>query len=212
MSKAMSRSAFMGFVAAAAVTMVGAPVAFAQNMDLVVPRAYENFKRGTLHSLDPSTRGFVVVWDDLGRVKMKASDLVVKSTTSGSGNVSNSYSELQDGQVCDIHWYDYVDFLVAKTTPEVTAKAAAMVSSGARAEGIPGTEHQIRLFSMAGMVTKIDPAGATMTIVNPNSGEIIQVPQIRSADGQAALKTFQPGDAVTLVYSIQTALSVKIIR
>jgi hypothetical protein len=212
MWKSMSRSAFMGFAAAAAVTMVAAPVAFAQGMDLVVPRTYENFKRGTIHSLDPSTRGFVVVWEDLGRVKMKASDLVVKTTSSGAGNVSNAYAELQDGQICDIHWYDYVDFLVAKTTPDVTAKAAAMVQNGARAEGIPGTEHQIRLFSMAGMVTKTDIPGATMTIVNPNSGEIIQVPQVRSADGQAALKTFQPGDPVTLVYSIQTALSVKIIR
>jgi Cu/Ag efflux protein CusF len=208
----MSRSAFIGLAAAAALTMVGAPVAFAQGMDLVVPRAYENTKRGTIHSLDPSTRGLVVVWDDLGRVKLKASDLVVKTTSSGAGNVSNAYTELKEGQIVDIHWYDYVDFLLAKTTPDVTAKAAAMVANGARAEGIPGTEHQIRCFSMSGMVTKTDPAAATIALVNPQSGEVIQIPQIRSAEGQAALKTFQPGDMVTAVFSIQTALSVHIIR
>ena len=208
----MSRSAFIGLAAAAAVTMAAAPVAFAQNMDLVVPRSYENFKRGTIHSLDPSTRGLVVVWDDLGRVKLKASDLVVKTTSSGAGKPSNAYSELKEGQICDIHWYDYVDFMVAKTTPEVSAQAKAMVASGARAEGIPGSEHQIRLFEMDGMVTKTDPAAATVSVVNPNSGEIVQIPQIRSAAGQAALKTLKPGDMITTVFSIQTALSVQIIR
>jgi len=211
MSKSMCRSAFLGLAVAAAATMAVAPVAFAQNMDLVVPSAYENHKRGTIHSLDPSTRGVVVVWDDLGRVKLKASDLVVRTTT-GGGLPSNDYSQLKEGQICDFLWYDYVDFLLAKTTPEVTAKAAAMVAQGARAQGVPGSEHQIRLFSMSGMVTKTDPAAATIALVNPQSGEVIQIPQIRSADGQAALKTFQPGDMVTAVFSIQTALRIQIIR
>ncbi|MFI5000062.1 MAG: hypothetical protein ACHQK9_09300 [Reyranellales bacterium] len=187
-------------------------------MNLVVARGYENFKRGTIHSLDPSTRGLVVVWEDLGRVKMKASDLVVKSANQGG---SSAYGDLKPGQIVDIHWYDYVDFMVAKTTPEITAKAKAMVAQGAGAEGWPGKK-PIRLFSMAGMVTKVNPDLETVSIINasggepdrpsPDSGEVIQLPQIRSPEGQAALKTLKPGDNITTVFSVQTALSVLIIR
>lgn len=201
----------LGIAGLAAVTLAGAALPAAAADDLVVSRAYENHKRGTIHSLDPSTRGLVVVWDDLGRVKLKASDLVVKAT-SGSGPAGNSYAELKEGQIVDIHWYDYVDFLVAKDSPAVQARAKDMVTQGARAEGIPGTEHQIRCFEQSGMVTKLDPATYTMSLVNPNSGEVIQMPQIRSAGGQDAFKTLKVGDNVVLVYSIQTALNIHIIR
>jgi hypothetical protein len=201
----------LGIAALAAATFAGAALPAAAADDLVVSRAYENHKRGTIHSLDPSTRGLVVVWDDLGRVKMKASDLVVKATT-GSGPAGNAYADLKEGQIVDIHWYDYVDFMVAKDSPANQARAKDMVANGARAEGIPGTEHQIRCFSQSGMITKLDPATYTMSIVNPGSGEVIQVPQVRSQEGQAAFKTLKVGDNVDLVYSIQTALNVHIIR
>ncbi len=202
---------YLGMAALGAATLAGAALPAAAADDLVVSRAYENHKRGTIHSLDPSTRGLVVIWDDLGRVKLKASDLVVKATT-GSGPAGNSYAELKEGQVADIHWYDYVDFLVAKSSPAVEARAKDMVAQGARAEGIPGTEHQIRCFQQSGMITKLDPATYTMSLVNPNSGEVIQEPQIRSQAGQAAFRNLKVGDNVTLVYSIQTALNIHIIR
>jgi hypothetical protein len=194
--------------------------AAAQDMNLVVARRYENFKRGTIHSLDPSTRGLVVVWQDLGRVKMKATDLVVRQINAGGGN---AYSELKEGQIADIHWYDYVDFLVAKTTPAVTAKAAAMVAQGASAEGWPlAGGRPIRLFQMSGMVVSTDPAAGTVDIINassgepdrpsPDSGEVIRLPQIRSPEGLAALQTLKPGDQLTAVFSVQSALEVQIIR
>ena len=202
----------IGITALAAMTLAGASLPAAAADDLVVSRAYENHKRGTIHSLDPSTRGLVVVWEDLGRVKLKASDLVVGSRGGGGGGSSNAYADLKEGQIVDIHWYDYVDFMVAKTTPETTARAKDMVSTGARAEGIPGTEHQIRCFEQSGMIARLDPATYTMSLVNPQSGEVIQEPQIRSQAGQAAFKDLKVGDNVTLVYSIQTALNIHIIR
>ena len=187
--------------------------------DLYVPSRYENFKRGTIHSLDPKTRGLVVVWPDTGRVKMKAADMVVKTT---SGYAGNAYSELKDGQTVDIHWYDYLDFLIAKTTPESTAHAKTMVAQGARIEGLPGSEHQIRLFTMAGMVVATDPQHSTVDIVNasggepdkpaPDSGEVIRLPQIQSEKGRATLATLKPGDKLTTVYSVQTAFKIAIIR
>jgi hypothetical protein len=189
--------------------------------DLAVPNAYQNFKRGTIHSLDPSTRGLVVVWPDLGRVKMKASDLVVK-TTSGGGAVSNAYDELKPGQTVDIQWFDYVDFLVAKTTPEAKARAKAMVDKGASLEGVVGSRPVVRLFSIEGMVVKTYPDVGAVDIINatggepdvppPKSGEIIRLPQIRTAAGLAALAQLKDGDAATFVFSVQTALKVHIIR
>ncbi len=210
---------YLGMAAMAAPAVAALPLPAFADEDLYLARKYENFKRGTIHSLDPKTRGLVVVWDDLGRVKMKASDLVVKTTTGYGGN---AYSELKEGQTVDIHWYDYVDFLLAKTTPEVNAHADAMVAQGARIEGIPGSEHKVRLFKMQGMVTKVDPANSLVYIINassgepdkpaPDSGEVIQLPPIQTDAGKAALATLKPGDKITAVYNVQTARNITIIR
>src|SRR6266576_2040003 len=75
--------------------------------DLYVSSKYQNFKRGTIDGLNPESRTFSIVWQDLGRVKLKVSDLVVKETSSSG----NSYEQLKTGQIVDVQWYDYVDFL-----------------------------------------------------------------------------------------------------
>lgn len=204
--------------AAAAGTLMPALPALAEE-DLYVSSKYQNFTRGTIHSLDPKTRGLVVMMPDQGRVKMKAADMVVKTT---SGYPGNAYTELKEGQTVDIQWYDYLDFLIAKTTPEVTAHAKAMIAQGARIEGIPGSEHQIRLFTLAGMVVRTDLDHQTVEIINasggepdkpsPDSGEVIRLPVIRTDAGVAALKTLKPGDLLTTVFSVQTAFKIVIIR
>lgn len=209
---------YLGFAAVAA-PLTGLSVPALADEDLYVGSRYQNFNRGTIVSLDPSTRGLVVNFPDQRRVKMKAADLVVRTSSGYSGN---AYSELKPGQTVDIQWYDYVDFLVAKTTPEVTAHAKAMVAQGARIEGLPNTEHQIRLFSMAGMVVSTDLQYSTLSIINasggepdapaPASGEVIRLPQIVTDAGKAALATLKPGDNVTTVYSVQTAIKIVIIR
>ena len=186
------------------------PFSASAQEDLYIPAVYQNFKRGTINSLDEQTRGFVIVWQDLGRVKMKAADLVT------------NYAALRVGQIVDVQWYDYVDFLIAPTTPAVTARAKAMMAQGARIEGIPGARERIRLWSMAGMCTKVDLATNTVFLINasggepdkpsPDSGEVIQMPQVVSEAGKAALKTIKPGTPITTVFSVQTALQVTIIR
>jgi len=178
--------------------------------DLVVPNAYQNFKRGTIHSMHPEVRSFVIIWEDLGRVKMKAADLVT------------NYPSLKPGQIVDCHWYDYMDFLIAKNTPQTTAHAKAMLAQGARLQGIPGAQQRIRLWNMDGMVTKVDLPTNAVFLINasggkpdepePDSGEIVQMPPIITDKGKAALQTIKVGDQITTVFSQQTAIDAKIIR
>ncbi len=178
--------------------------------DLVVPNSLQNFKRGTIHIIHPETRSFSIIWEDLGRVKMKAADLVV------------NFPSLKVGQIVDVHWYDYMDFLIAKKTPDSVARGKAMMAKGARLQGIPDAQQRIRLWNMDGMVTKVDPATNTIFLINasggepdkpsPNSGEVIQMPQVVTDAGKAALRTLQPGDVVTTVFSQQTAIKATIIR
>ena len=185
------------------------PVA-AQDEDLVVPNSLQNFRRGKINTIRDDARSFTIVWQDLGFVKMKAADLVT------------NFAALLPDQIVDVHWYDYLDFLVAKTTPAVTARAKAMLARGARLEGIPGAREPIRLWQMAGMCTRVDAASGTVFLINaaggepdkpsPASGEVIQMPPVVSANGKAALATLQPGDQVTTVFSQQTAIKVTIIR
>ena len=143
-------------------------------------------------------------------MKLKAADLVT------------NYAALKEGQIVDVQWYDYVDFLIAKKTPETMARAKAMMAQGARIEGIPGAQERIRLWEMDGMCTKVDQTNNVVYLINasggepdkpaPDSGEVIQMPKIVSAKGKAALQTLKPGDMLVTVFSVQTALKATIIR
>ncbi|MFO1080035.1 MAG: hypothetical protein U1E23_05325 [Reyranellaceae bacterium] len=207
----VNRRSTFRMLGGAAVAATALPrVAAAQAQDLTVPNSLQNFKRGTIHSMHPERRSFVIVWQDLGRVKMKAADLVA------------NFNSLKPGQIVDTHWYDYMDFLIAKKTPETSAKAKAMVAQGAKLEGIPGARQPIALWSMEGMVTKVDLATNTVFLINatgnqtdeppPNDGEVIQMPQIVTPAGKAALQTIKPGDVIVTVFSQQTAIDATIIR
>jgi hypothetical protein len=193
--------------AALAATTLPLPVA-AQGEDLVVPNTYQNFKRGTIHSLHPERRIFNIVWEDLGRVKMRAADLVT------------NYPSLKAGNIVDTHWYDYLDFMIAPKNAQNDTQAKAMLAKGARLQGIPGMQEPIKLWRMDGMVTKVD--GATIYLINasggrpdepsPDSGEVIQMPQVVTPEGQAALQTIKVGDVIVTVFSVQTAIKVTVIR
>ncbi len=199
-----------GGVAFASSTLAVLPPALAAGEDLVVPNAYQNFKRGTIHSLHPERRIFNIIWEDLGRVKMRAADLVT------------NYGQLRVGQIVDVHWYDYLDFMIAKKTPQADAQAKAMLAQGARLEGIPGAQEPIRLWRMDGMCTRVEPSSAALFLINasggkpeepaPDSGEIIQMPQVRTEAGRAALRAVKPGDQLITVFSQQTAIKATIIR
>src|SRR5262245_11225535 len=187
-----------------------APSALAQGEDLVVSNSFQNFKRGTINSLHPERRIFNIVWEDLGRVKMRAADLVT------------NYPQLKVGNIVDCQWYDYLDFMIVKKSPQADASAKAMVAKGARREGIPGMQEPIRLWRMDGMVTRVDPAANTIYLINasaglpeepsPDSGEVIQMPVVQSQAGQAAVRTVKPGDELITVWSQQTAIKATIIR
>ncbi len=195
-------------LAGSAVSLLSLP-AMAQD-DLVVPNTYQNFKRGTINSLHPERRIFNIVWEDLGRVKMRAADLVT------------NYPQLKPGQIVDTHWYDYLDFMIAPKTAQTDTRAKAMLAKGARLQGIPGAQEPIKLWRMDGMVTKVDPATYTIYLINasggkpdepaPDSGEVIQLPVIQTAAGQAAFKSVKPGDQLVTVWSQQTAIKATIIR
>ncbi len=198
-----------GATVAVPVLASGSLPAAAQDVP-IVSNQYQNFKRGTIESLHPERRIFNIVWEDLGRVKMRAADLVT------------NYPQLKVGNIVDTQWYDYLDFLVAKKTPQVDARAKALLAVGAQLEGIPGAQEPIRLWRMDGMVTKVDPAAQVIYLINasggrpeepaPDSGEVIQLPPIRTSGGLAALKGVQVGDVIVTVWSQQTAIKATVIR
>lgn len=197
-----------GAALAAPILPMLSQTAFAQ--ELVVPNTLENFKRGTIHSMHPEQRSFTIIWEDLGRVKMKAADLVT------------NFNQIKVGNIVDVHWYDYMDFLIAKKTPQTSERAKQMVAQGAKLEGIPGARQRINLWTMEGMVTKVDLPTNTVFLINatgnvtdeppPNSGEVIQMPPVVTPAGKAALQSVKPGDVITTVFSQQTAIDATIIR
>jgi hypothetical protein len=200
----------VGGAALAATGVAVVPHMAAAQEDLVVPNTYENFKRGTIHSMHPERRILNVLWEDKGRVKMRAADLVT------------NFNQLKVGQIVDFHWYDYLDFMIAKKTPQTEAAAAAMLAKGARLQGIPGAQERIKLWRMDGMCTRVEPAANQIFLVNasagfpedpsPDSGEVIQMPRVLSAAGMSAVKSVKPGDQLVTVWSQQTAIRATIIR
>jgi hypothetical protein len=192
----------------------------AAQQDLYIGSRYQNFKRGTIHSMDPKTRGFVIIWEDLGRVKLKAADLVANYSPGAMKESTGLAAGLREGQIVDVQWYDYVDFLIAKKTDASMAQAKAMMAQGARIEGLPGSQERIRLWEMDGMCTKIGPnvvylinaSGGEPDKPAPDSGEVIQMPQVVTQDGLAALQTIKVGDPIVTVFSVQTAIKVTVVR
>lgn len=72
------------------------------------------------------------------------------------------------------------------------------------------------------MVTRVDVPAATLYLINasngrpeepsPDSGEVIQLPQVQTAAGRQALASLKPGDLVNTVWTHQTAIKATIIR
>jgi len=193
-----------------AATGVAAFATTASAQEFVVTNNYQNFKRGRIDGLHPERRILNITWEDMGRIKMRAADLVT------------NYSSLREGMIVDCNYFDYVDVLIAKKSPQTDAQAKALIDKGAQLTGIPGAREPIRMWSMSGMVTQVSPSSGGLSIINasngrpeepsPNSGEVISLPQIQTAAGKQALGTLKPGDIVTTVWTHQTAIAVKIIR
>ena len=80
----VNRRSSLKLLGGAALTVGALPAltlpAFAQQY---VASKFQNFKRGTIESMNPESRTFTIVWQDLGRVKLKVSDLVVKAGSAG---------------------------------------------------------------------------------------------------------------------------------
>ena len=156
--------------------------------------------RGTILAINRANRTLVVESRERDTLTFKAIDRVT------------DFASLKPGQLIDMRYYRVTDYLVAKTTPEMTEMARAILSDPARAPGLHGTEMRARLWSLSGMVVRTDMAAKKVDIVDPNSGEIIRSPWIKTPEGQAELAKFQPGDMVTMVFSERSAFEITPVR
>ena len=179
--------------------------------DLVVPNSLQNFKRGTIHSIHPELRSFTIIWEDLGRVKMKAADLVT------------NFPQLKVGQIVDVHWYDYMDFLIAKKTPATVARGKAMMAKGARLAGHsrrPGADqpvehgrhgHQGRSGDQHHLPDQCLRRRARQAR-RPTAARSSRCRRSSRLPARPRSRTLQPGDVITTVLSQQTAIKATIIR
>ena len=156
--------------------------------------------RGTILAINRANRTLVVESRERDTLTFKAIDRVT------------NFGSLKPGQQVDMRYYRVTDYLVAKTTPEMTEMAQAILSDPARAPGLPGTEMRARLWSLSGMVVRTDMAAKKVEVVDPNSGEIIRSPWIKTPEGQAELEKFRPGDMVTMVFSERSAFEITPVR
>jgi hypothetical protein len=156
--------------------------------------------RGTILAINRANRTLVVESRERDTLTFKVIDRVT------------DFDSLKPGQLVDMRYYRVTDYLVAKTTPEMTEMARAIMSDPARAPGLPGTEMRARLWSLSGMVVRTDMAAKKVDIVDPNSGEIFRSPWIKTPEGQAELEKFRPGDMVTMVFSERSAFEITPVR
>src|SRR5260370_36252221 len=116
-----------GLSAVAGTALVGGALpAAAQQAKPVVGLRYQNIKRGKIHSIDPATRGFVIVWQDMGRDKLKAADVVANYMPGSTTGGNFPQPGLQPVQIVNGQWDDYIRFLFSRITPVVSADAKAL--------------------------------------------------------------------------------------
>ena len=156
--------------------------------------------RGTILAINPANRTVVVQSPERDTLTFKAIDRVA------------NFASLKPGQLVDMRYYRVMDYLVAKTTPEMTEMARSILGDPARAPGLPGTEMRAKLWSLSGMVVRTDMPAKKVEIVDPNSGAIIRSPWIKTPEGQAELAKFRPGDMVTMVFSERSAFEITPVR
>jgi Cu/Ag efflux protein CusF len=156
--------------------------------------------RGTILVINPANRTVVVQSPERDTLTFKAIDRVA------------NFASLKPGQLVDMRYYRVTDYLVAPTTPEVTEMARLMLKDPARAPGIPGTKMRAKLWSMQGMVVRVDLPAKKVEIVDNDGGTILRSPWIKTPEGMAELEKFKPGDMVTMVFSERSAFEITPVR
>jgi hypothetical protein len=156
--------------------------------------------RGTILAINPANRTLVIQSPERDTLTFKAIDRVA------------NFGSLKAGQLVDVRYYRVTDYQVAKTTPEVTEMARAMLADPARAPGLPGTEMRAKLWMLSGMVVRTDLPAKKVEIVDANGGGIVRSPWIKTPEGQAELEKFKPGDMVTMVFSERSAFEITPVR
>lgn len=198
----MLRSTFLRSVLAFAAVMPAVAAAGSARCQPVpeLSKVDEIAIRGTILAINPVNHTVVIQSPERDTLTFKAIDRVT------------NFGSLKPGQLVDARYYRVTDYLVAKTTPEMTERARLMLSDPARAPGLPGSEMRARLWLLSGMVVRTDMAAKKVDIVDPNGGGIIRSPWIKTPEGQAELEKFRPGDMVTMVFSERSAFEITPVR
>lgn len=188
----------MAFVA---IVLVGAEAGSAHSQPVPeLTKVDEIAIRGTILAIDPAKRMVVVQSPERDTLSFKAIDRVT------------NFASLKAGQLVDVRYYRVTDYLVAKTTPEVTEMARELVRDPARSPGLPGTQMRARLWSLEGIVVRTDLAARKVEIIDPNGGGIIRSPWIKTPEGLFELEKLKPGDMVTMVFSERSAFEIRPVR
>ncbi len=197
----MLRSAFVRSAMALAATLSVAGAAGPARSEPVpeLSKVDEIAIRGTILVINPANRTVVVQSPERDTLTFKALDRVT------------NFDSLRAGQLVDMRYYRVTDYLVAKTTPEMTEMAQDMLKDPARAPGIPGTKMRAKLWSMQGMVVRTDLPARKVEIV-ASDGMVLLSPWIKTPEGMAELEKFKPGDMVTMVFSERSAFEITPVR
>jgi hypothetical protein len=197
----MLRSAFLRSAMALAATLSVAGEAGPARSEPVpeLSKVDEIAIRGTILVINPANRTVVIQSPERDTLTFKALDRVT------------NFDSLRAGQLVDMRYYRVTDYLVAKTTREMTEMAQDMLKDPARAPGIPGTKMRAKLWSMQGMVVRTDLPAKKVEIV-ASDGMVLLSPWIKTPEGMAELEKFKPGDMVTMVFSERSAYEITPVR
>jgi hypothetical protein len=159
--------------------------------------------RGDIVTADSKTRMIVVDSPERDTLGYR-----VLPNTGDRTTAVDVFTRLRPGVTVDLRYYRIIDVLVAKSTPEIDAKATAMLSDPAQAPGILDTGRKVKVWKVQGMVVRTDLGAKKIDVVDPQGGMVYRTPWIKSKEGQATLATLKPGDAVTCIFSERTAFEV----
>jgi hypothetical protein len=159
--------------------------------------------RGDIVAADSNTRMIVVDSSERDTLGYR-----VLPNTGDRTTAVDVFTRLRPGVTIDMRYYRIIDVMIAKSTPEVDAKATAMLSDPAQAPGILDTGRKVKVWKVQGMVVRTDLAAKKIDVVDPQGGMVYRTPWIKSKEGQATLATLKPGDAVTCIFSERTAFEV----
>ncbi|MBL8659723.1 MAG: hypothetical protein JNM75_08210 [Rhodospirillales bacterium] len=184
--RSVGAAAFIFGILALSPTMGFAPSARAQNADMTgIGQSETVVMTATVQSIDYAKRTLTLVGPEGATKTMKV------------GSEVRNFDQIQPGDTLLVHFREAAVYMIAPPGTKVPEDAIAAAVARAAPGELPAAGAAERVI-VTGLVTGVDPAANTISLVDP-SGGMVRTLAVKNPDYRKELPSIKVGDTITAV-------------